>query len=148
MALASPNRLLVNACVLALTVLLVFAAVRRLRDAGMSGWLVVLPLVPIAGAFALIGLLARPKTGGIGNAPEASAGIVRGALQGWLEIARFCWAALDYLSLFIRWTGQATDGQVTQYCRRCHCKMYPTGALYCDRCLPIVRWGDDEHANP
>ena len=139
-----PNGLLVNTSALALTLLLLLAGWRRLRDAGMSGWLVLLPLVPVAGALALIGLLARPATGGTGDAPETSKSIVRGALQGWLEIARFCGAVLGYLVLFIRWMGQAMDGPITQFCRRCHCRMYPTGALYCDRCLLDVRWEEDE----
>ena len=101
-----PNGLLVNTSALALTLLLLLAGWRRLRDAGMSGWLVLLPLVPVAGALALIGLLARPATGGTGDAPETSKSIVRGALQGWLEIARFCGAVLGYLILFIRWMGR------------------------------------------
>ena len=139
-----PNRLPVNASVLALTLLLLLAAVRRLRHAGMSGWLLLLPLVPVAGALALIGLLAKPGTGGTGDAPEASPGVVRNALQGWMEIARFCGAVLDFLVLFIRWMGQAMDGPITQYCRRCHRRMYPAGALYCDDCLSDVRWEDDD----
>ena len=135
------NGLLVNASALALTVLLVLAVVRRLRDAGTSGWLVLLPLVPVAGAFALIGLLARPGASGTGDAPEASPGLVRGALQGWLEIARFCGAVAGYLALFVRWLGEAMNGPPTQYCRRCHRRMNPAGSLYCDNCLPDVRLG-------
>lgn len=93
------GRLLVNASALALTLLLLLAAVRRLRDAGMSGW---------------------------------------------LEIALFWGAVLGYLVLLIRWTGQAMDDPITQFCRSRHCRMYPTGAIYCDRCILDVRWEEDD----
>ncbi|MDE2940051.1 MAG: DUF805 domain-containing protein [Chloroflexota bacterium] len=69
------GRLLVNAFIFGLTLLLVLSAVRRLRDTGMSGW---------------------------------------------LEIALFWGAVLGYLVPFIRWTGQAMDGPITQFCRRRH----------------------------
>ena len=115
-----PNRWPVDAVGLALTALLLLAAIRRLHDSGMSGWLVLLPLIPVAGAVALIGLLARPGNSGAGDAPNAAPGVVRGALQGWLEVARLCGAVLDYLVVFIGWIGHGMNGPITQYCRKCH----------------------------
>ena len=139
-----PQRLLVNISILLLTILLVLAVVRRLRDTGMSAWLVLLPLAPVVGAFALIGLLARPSVFGTHDVPEKPPGIVGGALEGGLEIARCCGAVLDYLVVFIGWMGQGMNGPITQYCRKCHRRVYPAGVLYCDQCLLDVRWGEDE----
>lgn len=139
-----PNRLLVNASVLALTLLLILAAVRRLRDTGMSGWLALLPLVPVAGALALVGLLARPGVQGTEDPPAASPGVVRAAIEGWLEILRISGEVVDYLVIFIGWIGQGMNGPITQYCRKCHRRLYPAGTLYCDDCLLDVRWGEDE----
>ncbi len=139
-----PNRLPVDAVALALTLLLLLAMVRRLRDSGTSGWLVLLPLIPLAGVVALIGLLARPGNSGAIDAPEARPGIVRGALQGWREIAGYCGAVLDYLVVFIGWMGQGMNGPITHYCRKCHRRLRTPGTLYCDDCLLDARWGEDE----
>ena len=129
-----------NTAILVLTILLLLASIRRLRDTGMSGWLLLLPLVPVVGALALLALLARPSQSGTETLPSGIRGIIRGSFEGVRHVFRSCGAALDYLVTFIMWAGQATTGQVTQYCRKCHRRIYPPGSLYCDRCLLDQRW--------
>lgn len=59
---------------LALTIVIVFAGIRRLHDRDMSGWWMLIALVPVLGGIALLVLLALPGTVGpnrFGNDPLA-----------------------------------------------------------------------------
>ena len=127
-----------------LMVLLLLAAIRRLRDAGMSGWFLLLALVPLVGQFALFGLLVRPGTPGTDTPSGKARGPLRGTVEGIRQGFRFIGAILDYLVTVMMWAGQGMNGPITHYCLKCHRRTYPAGSLYCDNCLLDKRWGEGE----
>ena len=129
-----------NATILVLMFLLVLVAIRRLRDAGMSCWLLLLPLLPLVGALVLLALLARPGISGTDTPLAGIGGIVRGKVEGILEGFRFFGAVLDFSVIFLEWLGNSMGGPSSHYCRWCRRRIHPPCSLYCDRCLLDSRW--------